>query len=540
MGAVGDLVAYGRFTAALPAFLRQQMTVDRAGSAVRRRLASRQEAFLATVRQGVFARPESPYHRLFELAGCTLGDLEGSLRREGVEGALKQLQRAGVYLAFDEFKGRVPLVRHGVEIPVPPRAFESRAFLRSVRGSTSGTTGAATRVSLDLEHLAVGMAGTVLMLDAHGLVDAPSAVWLPPLPSLAGVSIVLRSAARGAVAERWFTPVAGADFRAMRKDRLAMAMIHAVGALCGVSLPRPREVAMEDAATVARWVADALERRGRCMLHAHVSGLVRVAVAAGELGLDLRGAAFSGGGETPTESKVSAIRGCGARFVPTYYLAEAGAVGLACADAEDPTDVHFMADALAVIESPADAGAAGGSVPALSYTTLLPTAPKLLINVESNDVGVLEERRCSCRLGEIGLERHIRQVHSYRKLTGEGISLIDSDMMRILEQVLPRRFGGSPLDYQLAEEEDAGGLTRIVLRVHPRVAIPSEAAVRDAILSALADGDAGAVVTRALWRAGDTLVVLREEPRLTAQGKLHPILTRGVAGLGRPPARSPR
>ena len=535
MGSVGDLVAYARFAAALPAFLRQGMTVERARGEVRRRLASREESFLDTVRRGVFQRPESPYRRLFELAGCGEGDLERAVRSDGVEGALAGLRRVGVYLGFEEFKGRAAIVRHGVEIPVPPRAFETRALAPSVHGRTGGSSGVGMRVSLDLDHASVVLAGTVLMLDAQGFNDAPSVVWLPPLPSLAGVSIVLRSAARGCVAERWFSPVAGDEFRTMLKDRAAMAMVLFTGALCGARLPRPQAVAMEEAATVARWVAGALARHGRCLVHAHVSGLVRVAVAASDLGLDLTGAAFSGGGEAPTGVKVAAMRACGASFVPTYYLSEAGAVGLACARGADPTDVHFMADALAVIQDQVAVPGSGVAVPALYYTTLLPTAPKLLINVESNDFGVLEERACGCPLDDVGLSRHIRQVHSYGKLTGEGISLVDRDMLHILEEVLPARFGGSPLDFQLAEEEDAGGLTRIVLRVHPRVAIPSEEAVREAILSALAGGDAGAVVTRALWRAGGTLVVRREEPRLTAQGKLLPIQTRGVTGV-RPPS----
>ncbi len=39
------------------------------------------------------------------------------------------------------------------------------------------------------------------------------------------------------------------------------------------------------------------------------------------------------------------------------------------------------------------------------------------------------------------------------------------------------RFSGTPLDYQLREEEDESGFTRLNLLVSPRVLIPNEAAV---------------------------------------------------------------
>ena len=37
----------------------------------------------------------------------------------------------------------------------------------------------------------------------------------------------------------------------------------------------------------------------------------------------------------------------------------------------------------------------------------------------------------------------------------------------LIEQVLPARFGGTPLDYQLMEQEEEYGLTRVYLVIHP-------------------------------------------------------------------------
>jgi hypothetical protein len=95
--------------------------------------------------------------------------------------------------------------------------------------------------------------------------------------------------------------------------------------------------------------------------------------------------------------------------------------------------------------------------------------------------------------------------------------------VRILEEVLPARFGGSPLDYQLAEEEGADGFTRVVLIVHPRVGSLDDAAILEAFLSAMGETGPGARLARATWAQANSLQVRREPPRSTAQGKLLPL-----------------
>ena len=42
-----------------------------------------------------------------------------------------------------------------------------------------------------------------------------------------------------------------------------------------------------------------------------------------------------------------------------------------------------------------------------------------------------------------GFTTHLREVRSYSKLTGEGVTLIGDEMIHLLEHVLPARFGGS-------------------------------------------------------------------------------------------------
>jgi hypothetical protein len=162
-------------------------------------------------------------------------------------------------------------------------------------------------------------------------------------------------------------------------------------------------------------------------------------------------------------------------------------------------------------------------VSAFCFTTLLGTAPKLLLNVESDDYGIVDTRPCGCPWEELGFPDHIREIRSFRKLTGEGVTLVGSDMERILEEVLPARFGGSPLDYQLLEEEDDRGFTRLTLLVAPSVPLQDEPAAVSVILDALDGIGAGGESSRNIWRQANTVRVRREAPRLTSRGKLMPL-----------------
>jgi hypothetical protein len=96
-------------------------------------------------------------------------------------------------------------------------------------------------------------------------------------------------------------------------------------------------------------------------------------------------------------------------------------------------------------------------------------------------------------------------------------------MQRILEEVLPARFGGNPLDYQLLEEDDAQGQTRLYLLVHPRVALADEQAVVACVLDGLSRSSPMADAARLTWQNAGTIQVRRAEPIWTARGKLLPL-----------------
>ena len=520
---VDDLKMYARFAWGLRGFLRHTLSLQEAHAIVRQRLAERETNFLRTVERGIFGYSRSPYLPLLKLARCELGDLQNMVRARGLESTLLALREAGVYISFEEFKGHEPLVRQGQSIPIDARHFDNPYTRASYQARSGGTTGAGTRVDIDLEHLADTAVLYMIAYDVHGVLHVPTAIWFGVLPDGTGVANLLRHARMGQVTTRWFAPVTARDLRPSLKYRAATRAIVAIGRLCGVPFPSPEATRFERAEVVARWAAETVQQHGVCMIRTLVSPALRVSVAARESGLDLTGVVLVGGGEPPTPGKVREIERSGARYVAHYASTELGYVGTGCARPIHTNDVHFFKDGLALIQYPRRVPGADLTVPAFCYTSLLPAAPKILLNVESDDYGVVERRPCGCPLEAMGFAEHLREIRSFRKLTGEGVTLVGSEMVRILEEVLPARFGGNPLDYQLLEEEDERHFTRLSLIVSPRIPLVDEQAVIDAVLEALGRGSAAADVARAVWTQAKTLRVRRTEPISTARGKYLPL-----------------
>src|SRR5581483_5455914 len=125
MMTLAEAKMYARFAAGLPGFLRETITLAQAEQIVRRRLEQREDSFLRLVERGVYGYPRSPYRPLLALAGCALGDVRALLRSRGLEATLLALRAAGVYVSFEEMKGRAPIVRARREIAVRPRDFDN-------------------------------------------------------------------------------------------------------------------------------------------------------------------------------------------------------------------------------------------------------------------------------------------------------------------------------------------------------------------------------------------------------------------------------
>jgi hypothetical protein len=523
VGILADLKMYARFASGLRGFLRHTITLEEAKEIVRRRMAEREANFLRLVERGIFNYPRSPYLPLLKLAHVELSDIHDMVRKKGLEATLRALREAGVYISFEEFKGHQPIVRNGKLIPIRANEFDNPFLGHYYQAETGGTTGAGTRVPVDLDHLAERAPYDILAYSAYGVLDVPRAIWHGVLPDSTGINSILTSLRIGKVPQKWFSPVMSGDLRPAPKYRLATECIVAAARASGRPVPWPKPLRLDQASTLARWAAETVKAHGTCYVSASASRALRVCIAAREEGLDLAGAIFSGGGESPTEAKVREITRVGARCFPPYFFTEVGPVGMSCALPIDLNDQHFFKDALGLIQHPRKVPGSEIVVDAFLFTTLLPTAPKLMLNVESDDYGIIETRSCGCPLENYGFTEHLRDIHSFRKLTGEAVTLAGSEMIRILEEVLPAKFGGGPLDYQLMEEEDEQGFTRANLLVSPKINITDEAAVIDAVWLALGQSSVAADLARAHWSQAKTLRVKRMEPIWTSRGKLMPL-----------------
>ena len=155
-------------------------------------------------------------------------------------------------------------------------------------------------------------------------------------------------------------------------------------------------------------------------------------------------------------------------------------------------------------------------------TTLLPVCPKVMLNVETGDSAVVVERDCGCAAGEIGFRTHLHTIRGDDKLTIEGMGFVGADVLLLVDELLPRRFGGAPTDYQLVEREQ-DGLQRVDVVVDPSVGPVDEREVVEVVLETLGSGLAYRRMVVDLWRQADAVSVVRRAPHATRTAKVQPL-----------------
>ena len=197
--------------------------------------------------------------------------------------------------------------------------------------------------------------------------------------------------------------------------------------------------------------------------------------------------------------------------------------GLGCADPRE-TDDHHVNEHLIVLQAhPEPLSPEAPSIYPLLCTTVHPAATRLLINVENGDYATFARRSCNCALGKVGLTLHVCGVRSFEKLTGEGMNYYFLDLYQILEKTLPDEFGGGPGDYQLVEEEDHQGHTRLTLRIAPSVGPVDEEHVLLQLRAEMAKGPRRNRFMESIWQRAGTFRVSREPPYATLRGKILPL-----------------
>ena len=157
---------------------------------------------------------------------------------------------------------------------------------------------------------------------------------------------------------------------------------------------------------------------------------------------------------------------------------------------------------------------------ALLVSSLRRESPLILLNASVGDQADVVRHACGCPLESLGWTTHLRNLRSFEKLTAGGMTFFGADVIRVLEEELPRRFGGGPTDYQLVEQEDPGGQPALRLLVHPVIGPLDPTAVADAFLAAIGTGTGVERIMGQVWRDGRILRVERRGPLATASGKI--------------------
>ncbi len=520
-----DILKYCDFCSGLYGFFGEGIYLDESRAVIANRLDLRGELFLEFLEENIFGDEGSPYLKLMTAAGLEFGDVKSMVLDKGVEGTLKGLAEKGVYLTIDEFKGRCVCERNGQVFKFREVDFDNRTTPQGFTATSGGTRGKGTPVIINFDYLKEKSIHDNLLFDAFNLSPYPVIVWFP---GALGAMIVLEYAKIGKVPVKWFTQV---DWTFQMKNRrfsslkdwLMIGSMVAIGRMRGVRIPQPEFADFNNTLKVAESLSGIIKEHGGCFVTTYPSSALRICKIAREKELDVGGTKFLIGGEPITDSKRREIESAGAKVIAYYGSMEAGTIGMGCANPRKSDDCHLFKYYIALIQQGRDIRNFNVSVDAFLVTSFLPNAPKILLNVETGDMGVIEERRCGCAWEKLGFVEHVHTIRSFEKMTGEGMTILNTDLLRIVEEVLPEKFGGSITDYQIVEREEKGGLTKLDILISPDIGEVDEKEALETILTELKirgrdSGSSG--LSSEVWRKAETIKIKREYPRRTRIGKI--------------------
>ena len=516
--------------AALKQFFRDRVTLDEAQDAIKTALAAREDNFLRLAKTHIYGNGCSPYLTLLQHAGCAFPDLEALVRRRGLEESLTELARQGVYLTAAEFKGKNDVVRGSLKFHVTRGDFARRDFWPGLMVQSSGTSNKPQTGHVALDWIAIWTYAKGLLLAAHDLFSCSHAVYDNILPAPAATYGLLQNAKLGVVTDRWFAQRMPANnWITDARIRWATSLMVMAGKRYGPGFPRPEMLGSREFGPVFDWFLRQRQRGNRCCLDVTASNGVRIAKRALDRGISLDGMTFILHGEPFTDGKRAILESAGLAWTTRYSFSIGIQAGQGCANPAHADDVHLNDYMLAAIPRPNPLGIDGTEIRPLLFTTLYPQAALLHLNVENGDYATVEKRDCGCALGEVGLTTHLSRIRSYEKFTAEGWTYVYWDLYDMMDRIFPAEFGGGPGDYQLVEEEDADGLTRLSLLVDPSVGAVDEERVRSRLQDMFDAGQWGNWSVAKAWRGTGTFRVKRDTPRASARGKILPLHLRRPA-----------
>lgn len=512
--AVQRFLGLVRLARNLPGFLGEVLTPEQAREMVAEGVRLRRERFLARV-EAIHASRRGPYYALLEAAGCEPGDVRKLTESEGLEGALRRLAAAGVYVRYEEFKGRQAAVRGSRTFRFRPEEFDDPNLKPEMVGASGGSRGRAVTTYGSLAYITQMVPHWAVFFEENDCLDKPLIFWTP---GHAGATVRhLWCAKFGIRYERWFV----SEEMTAPKDRLYAAAKRWLVERQG-GFPKPEPAHYDQPEIVLDALLPYLERGGAA-LNTAPSAAVKLSLAAQARGRSLQGIVFLLGAEPLTPARKRAIEASGARATPLYGASEATWIGGQCRRPAAPDEIHVLRDNYAVIAAEEALGEAApasddGAV-GLLLTTLQPLTQKTLINVDIGDRAVIERRRCDCLYDRLGCTTVLHTIRSSDKITEYGVNIAVADVFQVLEEALPRRFGGAAGDYQLVESPEDSGLPRYTLYADPRVGRLDEGEIEATFLSELARLRTYYGYMTEILRKERALTVRRATPVRTARGK---------------------
>lgn len=482
--------------------------------AIQANVSLRHENFLRLLQAAILANPKHPIKKLLAWAGIGYEDIEKHLNQNGLEDTLLMLYRQGVYLTHDEFKGKQEVCRGSLKMQIASSDLANPLYQAIMEASSSGSSGNPTVTRRSLEYQTYRELQESVFLSELEVKERDQLLTTSVLPATGGFNRLITHARRGALVKGWM------PIRPVMHYRVLTAMYLLELRLMGIPAPFPRYLPEDDYTPIAKWISERKKQGRNVLVTGNVSPAVRVVDAANKLGIDISGTRFVVGGESISPAKVEIVEKAGAIINARYTISEFGPVGFGCKQMRGNC-VHVSRDSLAVISRKRVAPLTDTEVESLLFTTLLPFAPTVAINLEMDDAGEVGPATCGCGLTQLGFTQQINHIFSYGKLTGYGTSLMAGDVLRILESLLPNRFGGVPSDYQLIEIEQ-GKQTAIELRVHPRLGVTSESDVRDYFMKELKRIWSGSTTGRT-WTQSGSFRVSMKAPIQTNGKKIHPL-----------------
>jgi hypothetical protein len=507
-------------------FVSERVTLERAEREVKATLESRGQIFLDLARARIYARPGSPYLKLLKFAGCEYADLATHVRRDGLEATLEELAGQGVYLTADEAKGKKEVMRGSLSFRVSPADLRNDLSSPGFVVESSGTSNRPLRSAASFDRFADWALTQCIFFSAHGLFSYSHAVYDAILPAGGGLRNILCNAKLGIDTERWFArriphnTAIGSWYHYLMTHWIVM-----IGKRYGPGFPRPEFIGAENVDRIVDWVTEKNRQGRRCCIITAASNAARIARVASEMGASLDGALFVASGEPLTESKRESIERVGAAVVPNYGFEDlAVKVGYGCARPVYTDELHVNQQMLALIAHPTPLTYNDGlTIHPLLFTSLHPLSPRFFLNVANGDYATLVKRDCGCLLEQVGFTLHIHRVRSYEKFTSEGMNYFYGDLYELFERTLPAEFGGGSGDYQLVEEEDDNGQTRLTLLVHPQAGHVDEERLLTRLKEALAHGNKGRRFMANVWQSAGTFRVRRQVPFSSRRGKILPL-----------------